>query len=59
MQKYRFDGARVIENSTKFVIKKCKKKDDAVMYVERLNAGAGFEGDTPRFFVYKKDQIKG
>ena len=56
MKKYRYDGDKVIELATKFVLKVCKTRDEAKNLVKKLNSGSGFAGDTPNFFVYKKDQ---
>ena len=56
MKKYRYDNTRVIETSTKYVIKKCASREDAKKLAGKLNGGTGFNGETPKFFVYAKDQ---
>ena len=56
MKKYKFDNFKVIENSTSFVIQICKTKDAAKKLAAKLNSGYGFDGETPKFFVYAKDQ---
>lgn len=56
MKKYKYDGVKVIENKTGYVIKKCKSKQQAKETCGRLNGGCGFAGETPKFFVYAKDQ---
>lgn len=57
MKKYRYNNNLVVELSTNFVIKKCKDKNSAKDLTLKLNKGSGFQGETPKFFVYAKDQI--
>lgn len=57
MKNYRYDKNNIIEKSTSFVIKKCKLKEEAKLICGKLNSGCGFDGDTPKFFVYVKDQV--
>jgi len=56
MKKYKYDGSKVIEYSTGFVIQILKSKEEAKILASRLNSGCGFAGETPRFFIYVKDQ---
>lgn len=58
MKKYRYDKNKVIENFTKLIIKVCKTKPDAKNICDKLNSGTGFQGNTPFFFVYKKQQTQ-
>lgn len=56
MKKYRYDNKKVVENKTNLVIKVTKSKEEAKKLTATLNAGKGFNGETPRFFVYAKEQ---
>ena len=56
MKNYMFEGLKVIEKTTKYVIQKCKSKEAAKKLCGHLNGGCGFAGETPKFFVYVKDQ---
>lgn len=56
MKNYMFEGLKVIEKTTKYVIQKCKTKEAAKKLCGRLNGGCGFAGETPKFFVYVRDQ---
>lgn len=56
MKKYKYDDKKVIENSTGLIIQVTKSKEEAKTLTGRLNGGCGFAGETPRFFVYARDQ---
>lgn len=56
MKKYHYTKNKVIEKSTGFVIKNCKTQVEAKALTGKLNGGCGFAGETPKFFVYAKDQ---
>lgn len=56
MKKYHYTGTKVIEKATKYVIQKCKTAAKAKEICGKLNNGCGFAGETPKFFVYAKDQ---
>lgn len=56
MKNYHYKNTKVFEKSTGFTIKVCKSKEEAKKLTGRLNGGAGFAGETPKFFVYAKDQ---
>jgi uncharacterized lipoprotein YehR (DUF1307 family) len=56
MKKYHYKDTKVIEKSTSFIIKNCKTKNEAKKLTGKLNGGSGFQGETPKFFVYAKDQ---
>jgi hypothetical protein len=56
VKKYKYDGTKVVENATNLIIQVTKSKEDAKKLAASLNGGCGFGGETPRFFVYAKDQ---
>lgn len=56
MKKYHYTKNKVVEKATKFVLKICKTQDEAKILTGKLNGGSGFMGETPKFFVYAKDQ---
>lgn len=53
---FRVDGLYCIhEDRSLKVLKLTKNRKDALKYLNSLNSGSGFDGETPDFFVLKKD----
>ncbi len=47
----------VLETKTNFTIEVFQDKQQALKLAKRLNNGFAFAGETPSFFIRKKDQI--
>ena len=47
----------IVELKTKFVIKTFDEKQEAHKLAKKLNRGYAFAGETPSFFVNKKEQL--
>jgi len=47
----------VLEIKTNFTIQVCVDKQSALKLAKQLNNGCAFAGETPSFFIRKKDQI--
>lgn len=51
-------NGKVVEKSTGYVVYLTKSRKDATLMTNWLNAGGGFDGWTPRFFLDKRIQEK-
>jgi len=52
----RFGRWKIVENSTGYNLSLCASKKKGIMLANYLNAGGGFNGTTPYFFIDKTIQ---
>ena len=53
---YYYKDGKIIEKATGYVIRLTKDKAYGIKLVNWLNAGGGFDGWTPKFFVREENE---